>query len=79
MEETLKYLTKRVIDLESDKKQILNSNFGLRQEIKELEHIKEIIKYIYNELKSYDYFVPDEAKEELLKYLDENVGFDLYE
>lgn len=76
MEETLKYLTKRVIELEVDEKQILNTNFGLKYTIKDL---KDVIKYIYTELKSYDFYIPDAAKEELLKYIDENAGFDLYE
>ena len=77
MEEVVQYLLKRINDLEDEGKRILNTNFDLRHtnrdKVEKIMILRNIIKYIYGELNAYDFYIPDEAKEELIKYIERNM------
>ena len=73
MVEVIQYLITKIKDLETENKDLLNKSIDYMNLVHENNKLKYMIEYILDELKAFDYYVSEEAKVGLIKYIEENI------
>lgn len=74
MEEVTQYLITKIKELEEQNKDLLCRSIDYVNLNNKYNELRCMIEYIYGELKAFDYYVSEEAKVGLIKYIEEHVG-----